>query len=159
MTISKDTKPSVLARKGLAMRDKVLGPEYVAKAMAGPNDFMTMFQDMTNEFCWGKIWSRPALSIKKRTMLSLAITAALCQTPAVKIHTHSALRAGWTRKEIGEILLHVYVYAGVYASLSSFAAANEVFDELDHEAKKKPKAAGGRRRRASVSGVRKAKSK
>ena len=145
MTTSKDAKPSALARKGLAMRRKVLGREYVAEAMAGSDDFMTMFQDVTNEFCWGKIWSRPALSIKKRTMLSLAITAALCQTPAVKIHTRSALRAGWTRKEIGEILLHVYVYAGVYASLSSFVAAKEVFDELDSEAKKKPKAAGVRK--------------
>ena len=157
MNTSKGTKPSALARKGLAMRRKVLGPEYVAKAMTDPDDFMAMFQDVTNEFCWGTVWSRPALSIKQRTMLSLAITAALCQTPAVKIHTRSALRAGWTRKEIGEILLHVYVYAGVYASLSSFMAAREVFDELDREARQKPKSAGRSRRPTAVSDARRGK--
>jgi alkylhydroperoxidase/carboxymuconolactone decarboxylase family protein YurZ len=49
------------------------------------------------------------------------------------MHVKTCLRAGWTRREIGEILLHVYVYAGVYACLSAFNAARKAFAEYEQE--------------------------
>ena len=52
------------------------------------------------------------------------------------------MRAGWSKREIGEILLHTYVYAGVYASLSGFTAAKDAFAELAAE-----EAAGKRKKR------------
>lgn len=137
MSTANRTKHSTLAKKGLAMRRKVHDPEYVKNFMGQADDFMMMFHNTTNEFCWGSIWTRSVLPIKQRTALTLAITAALSQTAAVKMHTRTALRAGWTKREIGEILLHVYVYAGVYPSLNGFLAAKEVYDELEREAKEK----------------------
>jgi 4-carboxymuconolactone decarboxylase len=98
---------------------------------------MMMFHNTTNEFCWGTVWSRPGLSPKLRSLLTLGIAASHAQTGAVKMHTRTALKAGWSRKEIGEVLIHVYVYAGVYPSLSGFLAAKEVFDELDRETTEK----------------------
>ena len=44
-----------------------------------------------------------------------------------------AIRAGCTKREIDGLLLHTYVYAGVYASFSSFLAAKEVFKEFEAE--------------------------
>ena len=70
----------------------------------------------------------------------MAATAAQSQAGAVKLHVKTWLRSGWTKREIGEILLHVYVYAGVYASLSAFAAAREAFAEYDAERKAEPRA-------------------
>jgi alkylhydroperoxidase/carboxymuconolactone decarboxylase family protein YurZ len=70
---------------------------------------------------------------KKRSALALTATAAQSQTGAVKLHVKTCLRAGWTQREIGEILLHVYVYAGVYACLSGFHAAREAIAEYERE--------------------------
>ena len=132
---------TALARKGEIIRRKIHGNAHVDKAYRDSDAFMMMFQDATDEFCWAKIWGRPGLSHKTRALISLAATAAQSQAPAVKMHTKTCLRTGWTQREIGEILLHVYCYAGVYASLSGFLAAKEAIDEVkrDKAARRKPR--------------------
>lgn len=126
-------KRSALARKGEKIRRQVHGDAHVDRGYREADDFMRMFHDVTDEFCWGTVWARPALSRKLRAMLSLAMTAAQSQAGAVKLHVKTCLRAGWTKREIGEALLHVYVYAGVYASLSGFLAAREAITEFERE--------------------------
>lgn len=126
-------KRSALARKGEIVRRKVHGDAHVDRGYRDADAFMMMFHDVTDEFCWGTVWARPGLDRKTRAALSLAATAAQSQAGAVKLHVKTCLRAGWTRREIGEILLHVYVYAGVYACLSAFHAAREAFTEYDLE--------------------------
>jgi alkylhydroperoxidase/carboxymuconolactone decarboxylase family protein YurZ len=126
-------KRSALARKGEIVRRKAHGDAHVDRGYRDADAFMMMFHDVTDEFCWGTVWARPGLDRKTRAALSLAATAAQSQAGAVKLHVKTCLRAGWTRREIGEILLHVYVYAGVYACLSAFHAAREAFTEYDLE--------------------------
>jgi len=138
-------KRSALAAKGEAVRRAAHGDAHVDRAYAQSDDFMMMFQDVTDEFCWGTVWARPGLNRKMRAMLSLTATAAQSQSGAVKMHTKTCLRAGWTEREIGEALLHVYVYAGVYASLSSFMAAKEAIAEYRAEKKPAKKATPARR--------------
>ena len=129
-------KRSALAKKGEAVRRKAHGDAHVDRNYAEADDFMRMFQDVTDEFCWGTVWARPGLNGKTRSSLSLAMAAAQNHTGAVKLHVKTCLRAGWTEKEIGEILLHVYVYAGVYPSLSAFTIAREAIAEYRAEQKK-----------------------
>jgi len=126
-------KRSALARKGEIVRRRIHGNAHVERAYREADEFMTMFQDVTDEFCWGTIWARPGLAAKTRAALSLAATAAQSQTGAVKMHVKTCLRTGWSQREIGEILLHVYAYAGVYACLSAFQVAREAFSEYARE--------------------------
>lgn len=128
-------KRSALALKGEVVRRKAHGDAHVDRGYRDADEFMMMFHDVTDEFCWGIVWARPGLDRKTRAALSLSSTAAQSQTGAVKMHVKTCLRAGWSKKEIGEILLHVYVYAGVYACLSGFHAAREAFAEYDAEMK------------------------
>jgi alkylhydroperoxidase/carboxymuconolactone decarboxylase family protein YurZ len=131
-------KRSALARKGEIVRRKIHGNAHVDRAYREADEFMTMFQDVTDEFCWGTIWARPGLAAKTRAALSLAATAAQSQTGAVKMHVKTCLRTGWTRREVGEMLLHVYAYAGVYACLSGFQAAREAFSEYERDKREQP---------------------
>jgi alkylhydroperoxidase/carboxymuconolactone decarboxylase family protein YurZ len=131
-------KRSALARTGEIVRRQIHGNAHVDRAYREADDFMTMFQDVTDEFCWGTIWARPGLAAKTRAALSLAATAAQSQAGAVKMHVKTCLRTGWTKREIGEILLHVYAYAGVYACLSGFQAAREAFSEYELENRLRP---------------------
>ena len=103
------TKRSALARKGEIVRRTVHGDAHVERRYREADNFLRMFEDVTDEFCWGAVWARPGLNHKMRAALSLAATAAQSQAGAVKLHIKTCLRTGWTRREIGEILLHVCV--------------------------------------------------
>jgi alkylhydroperoxidase/carboxymuconolactone decarboxylase family protein YurZ len=139
-------KRSPLALKGEVVRRKVHGNAHVDRGYREADEFMMMFHEVTDEFCWGTVWARPGLNQKTRAALSLAATAAQSQTGAVKMHVKTCLRTGWTKREIGEILLHVYVYAGVYACLSAFHAAREAFAEYALEERQLARKPAGRRR-------------
>lgn len=129
----KQSAKSELGCKGEIVRRKVHGDAHVDRRYRDADEFLKMFEDVTDEFCWGTVWARPGLNHKVRAALSLASTAAQSQAGAVKLHVKTCLRTGWSKREIGEILLHVYVYAGVYASLSAFATAHEAIKEYEAE--------------------------
>jgi 4-carboxymuconolactone decarboxylase len=116
---------------GRRMRIEVYGEEFVKATDAKADGFLKAYYDAADEFCYGTIWTRPKLPARTRSLIALAITAAKSQTHAVKQQVRAALRAGWTREQIGEVLLHVYCYAGCYSSLEAFVAAKETFDEID----------------------------
>ena len=113
-------------KKGLEVRRKVLGGEYVDNSIAKADDFMMAFQNITTEWCWGYAWTRPGLSHKTRSMLNLAMLTALGKPNELKLHVKGALANGLTVEEIKEILLHATVYCGIPAGLDAFKAAHEV---------------------------------
>ncbi len=115
---------------GKAIRSEVLGPEYVAKALAQADDFNKPFQDLVTEYCWGAIWSRPGLDRKTRSLLNLAMLGAMGRTHELALHVRGALRNGCTKEEIREALLQLAVYAGIPAGVEAFRTANAVFAEL-----------------------------
>jgi len=112
--------------KGLEVRRKVLGAEYVDGGIAKADDFMMAFQHITTEWCWGYAWTRPGLEHKTRSMLNLAMLTALDKPGELKLHVKGALANGVTVEEIKEILLHATVYCGIPAGLNAFKAAHEV---------------------------------
>jgi 4-carboxymuconolactone decarboxylase len=112
--------------KGLQVRRKVLGSDYVDGSLAKADDFMMAFQNITTEWCWGYAWTRPGLEHKTRSMLNLAMLTALGKPAELKLHVKGALANGVTVDEIKEILLHATVYCGIPAGLDAFKAAHEV---------------------------------
>ncbi len=112
--------------KGLQVRRKVLGTEYVDGSIAKADDFMMAFQRITTEWCWGYAWTREGLEHKTRSMLNLAMLTALNRPAEIKLHVKGALANGVTVDEIKEILLHATVYCGIPAGLDAFKAAHEV---------------------------------
>ena len=122
---------SELFRKGLTVRREVLGAEYVDSALKNADDFMAAFQQLTTEVAWGTIWTRPGLSRKTRSLLNLAMLAALNRPHELRLHLKAALGNGVTREEIKEVFLQVGVYCGIPASLDAFKQAAEVFKEID----------------------------
>jgi 4-carboxymuconolactone decarboxylase len=113
--------------KGLEVRKAVLGKEYVENSLRSADDFNRPFQEMVTEYCWGAVWGREELPRKTRSMLNLAMIAALNRPHELKIHIQGALRNGVTKDEIREIFMQVAIYAGVPAAVDSFRIAREVF--------------------------------
>lgn len=115
--------------KGMAIRRKVLGDEYVDRASANIDDFNRDFQRMVTEFCWGGVWGREGLSHKQRSLNNLGMLAALNRPHELETHVRGALRNGCTLVEIRETLLQVAVYAGVPAAVDAFRIAKRVIEE------------------------------
>lgn len=68
--------------------------------------------DLVNEFAWGTIWARPGLSLKKRSLVTLGMLAALDRQDELTRHILGALNNGATKEKIIEVFVHSAVYCG-----------------------------------------------
>jgi 4-carboxymuconolactone decarboxylase len=117
--------------RGLALRKQVLGADYVEKSMAAADAFSMPMQELSTEYCWGHVWTRPGLQLRERSILNLGMISALNRPHELKLHVKAALNNGLTRDEIREVLLQVAVYCGVPAGIDSVRIAREAFAEID----------------------------
>jgi 4-carboxymuconolactone decarboxylase len=117
--------------KGLALRKQVLGADYVERSMQGADDFSRPMQELSTEYCWGYVWTRPGLALRDRSLINIAMISALNRPHELKLHVKAALTNGLSREEIREVLLQVAVYCGVPAGIDSVRIAREAFAEID----------------------------
>jgi 4-carboxymuconolactone decarboxylase len=117
------------AEGGMTVRRAVLGDEHVDRAVANTTAFTEPFQDFITRYAWGDVWSRPGLSRPERSIVTLAVLAALHHDHELAMHVKAALRNGLTAEQIQEVLLQVAVYAGVPAANRAFAIAQGVIAE------------------------------
>ena len=120
--------------KGMAMRRKVLGDEYVDRAVANTDDFNRKFQDLLNEFCWGAVWTDEDLKPRDRSLLNLGMIGALGRMHEFEAHFRGALRNGLTQKELSAVLRQIAIYCGFPAAVDAHRVAKQV---LAAEAAKK----------------------
>jgi 4-carboxymuconolactone decarboxylase len=119
--------------KGLSLRKAVVGEDYVAKALASATDFDRPFQDLITQYGWGAVWSRPGLSLRDRSLVTLATIAALSRPDELAIHIRAALTNGCTPEEIRETFLHTTLYAGVAAGADATYLAKDIIAQHAEE--------------------------
>ena len=136
----KKPTPSKNFKAGIATRSKVLGKGYVQRAFKNADDFSMPFQEIATEFAWGVVWNRKGLSLRDRSLVTLAQCIALNRPNEIRIHLRGALRNGISKKELSELCLHSFLYCGGPASLDAFHAISAMLPEiekLEKAAKKK----------------------
>jgi 4-carboxymuconolactone decarboxylase len=117
--------------KGMAVRRAVLGDAHVDRAAAAATDFDRPFQQLITETAWGSVWSRPGWSMRERSIVTLALLAALGHDEELAMHIRATANTGATRDDIREALLHVAIYAGVPAANRAIRIAKDVFSQMD----------------------------
>ncbi|WP_246273476.1 4-carboxymuconolactone decarboxylase [Phytohabitans houttuyneae] len=120
--------------RGMGVRREVLGDAHVDRAIAGTTPLTAPFQEFITRYAWGAVWGRDGLDRRTRSCVTLAVLAALRCEEELAMHVRAARRNGLTAAEIGEVLLHTAVYAGVPAANSALAVAQRVLDELEGDA-------------------------
>jgi 4-carboxymuconolactone decarboxylase len=115
--------------RGLATRREVLGKQYVDESISKADDFNLPMQELVTEYCWDRVWNRPGLERKTRSMINIAMLTALNRPHELKLHIKGAIRNGVSRDEIREILLQTAIYCGVPAAIDSFRIAREALAE------------------------------
>ena len=114
---------------GMRVRREVLGDEHVDRALERATDLTAPFQELITRFAWGSVWARDGLDRRTRSAITLAVLTALGREQELELHVRAARRNGLTSEEIGEVLLHTAVYAGVPAANAAYAIAQRVLDE------------------------------
>lgn len=117
--------------RGMATRRKILGDAHVDRAQAATTDFDRTFQEFITESAWGTLWSRPQWTPRERSMVTIALLAALGHDEELALHIRATANTGATREDIAEALMHAAIYAGVPAANSAFRVAKQVFAQLD----------------------------
>jgi 4-carboxymuconolactone decarboxylase len=109
----------------MATRRSVLGDRHVDDATTRMTNFDGDFQAFITEGAWGSVWSRPGLTHRERSIVTIALLAALGHDDEVAMHVRATANTGASVSDIKEALLHVAVYAGVPAANRAFKIAKE----------------------------------
>jgi len=107
--------------------------------MASQTPFDAPFQRFITEVAWGSVWSRSELEPKTRSLITIALLAALGRREELEVHLRATRNTGASAEEIREALLHVAVYAGVPAANSAFALARTIVGSGDDASGPKPR--------------------
>lgn len=118
---------------GDRVRRDVLGDAHVERAAAAANELDLPFQEMITEAAWGHVWSRTDISKRERSMITIALLAALGHDEELAMHIRATANTGASADDIREVLLHVAVYAGVPAANNALKIAKRVLADMPSE--------------------------
>ena len=115
-------------KKGMQTRRSVLGDEHVDKAENSKTAFDKDFQEFITNTAWGAVWSRPGLTKRERSLITIALLAALGHEEELAMHLRATKNTGATEDDVKEVLLHTAVYAGVPVANGAIKIAKEIFN-------------------------------
>jgi len=117
--------------QGMAMRRKVLGDAHVDKARASETELDAPFQTMITEGAWGTVWTSDAISLRERSMLTLALLAATGNFEEIPMHIRATARTGASKSDVMEAFQHVAIYAGVPRANHALKLAKATYAEME----------------------------
>lgn len=120
--------------QGMKTRRSVLGDAHVDRAEKMKTAFDEPFQTLITEAAWGHVWSRPGLTKRERSLITMALLAALGHHDEVAMHTRATANTGATPDDLMEVMLHVAIYAGVPAANHNIKIIKDVLEKMHNTA-------------------------
>ena len=112
----------------MAIVADMISPE-VASLMANAktsDQFGAEIGELALDNVFGALWTRPGLSRRDRSLVTLGILIALRATEELHVHIPAALKNGLTKQEIAEVIYHASGYAGFPAAASARGIAAQI---------------------------------
>ena len=119
--------------KGMAVRRKVLGDAHVDRAERAKTPFDEPFQTLITEGAWGTVWASDGISLRERSMLTLALLAATGNFEEIPMHIRATARTGASKQDVLEAFQHAAIYAGVPRANHAIKLAKQTFAEMEAE--------------------------
>ena len=117
--------------KGMGVRRTVLGDAHVDRAEAVKTAFDASFQELITEGAWGTVWASDAISLRERSMLTLALLAATGNFEEIPMHIRATARTGASKQDVAEAFQHVAIYAGVPRANRALKIAKDTYAEME----------------------------
>lgn len=115
---------------GMEVRRKVLGDAHVDRAEANKTALDTPFQTLITEGAWGTVWASDAISLRERSMLTLALLAATGNFDEIPMHIRATANTGASQEDVMEVFQHVAIYCGVPKANHAIKLAKQTFAEM-----------------------------
>ena len=112
-------------------RRAVLGDSHVDRADALKTPLDAPFQDLITEGAWGTVWAGDAITLRERSMLTLALLAATGNFDEIPMHIRACARTGATPQDVAEAFQHVAIYAGVPRANHALKLAKQTYAEME----------------------------
>ena len=125
---------NVRYNQGMVTRRAVLGDAHVDRAEAAKTDMDQAFQTLITEGAWGTVWSSDAIAPRERSMLTLALLAALGNFDEIPMHIRATARTGASKSDVLEAFQHVAIYAGVPRANHALKLAKQTYEEMEADA-------------------------
>lgn len=116
-----------LQTRAMKTRRRVLGNAHVERAEAAKTPFDAPFQALITDAAWGHVWSRGTITLRERSMLTIALLAGLGNDHELALHIRATANTGATEADVMEALLHVAIYAGVPRANHAIRIAKDTF--------------------------------
>lgn len=126
-------EPSDRYDAGMAVRRQVLGDAHVDRAEAGKTDLDIPFQDLITRSAWGTVWASDGISRRERSMLTLALLAAMGNFEEIPMHIRATARTGASKRDVLEAFQHVAIYCGVPKANHALKLARQTYAEMEEE--------------------------
>jgi 4-carboxymuconolactone decarboxylase len=115
---------------GMKTRRAVLGDAHVDRAEAAKSPFDAPFQRMITEGAWGTLWADDTIPLRERSMLTLALLAAMGNFDEIPMHIRACANTGASPADVLQAFMHVAVYAGVPKANHAIKLAKQTYAEM-----------------------------
>ncbi|MDO5529706.1 MAG: 4-carboxymuconolactone decarboxylase [Paracoccus sp. (in: a-proteobacteria)] len=116
---------------GMKTRREVLGDAHVDRAEAAKSDFDAPFQDLITDAAWGTVWASDEITRRERSMLTLALLAAMGNFEEIPMHIRATARTGASKEDVRQVFQHVAIYCGVPRANHALKLAKETYAEME----------------------------
>jgi 4-carboxymuconolactone decarboxylase len=103
-----------------------------ARAKAVTDELGTVapkYAQLTNEVVFDDLWRRPDLSVRDRSLATIAALAAMGDADQLDLYVHRAIESGLTRAQLIEALTHLGFYAGWPKATKAITAVTTSLDK------------------------------
>ena len=119
--------------QGMETRRAVLGDAHVDRAEASKTEFDAPFQALITEGAWGAVWSRPYWEKRQRSIVTIALLAALGHDDELAMHVRATRNTGATMEDLREAMMHVAIYAGVPAANRAIKIVKQTYADMGRQ--------------------------
>ncbi len=118
---------------GMTTRRKILGDTHVDRAESNKTKFDEPFQTLITESAWGQVWSSDKITLRERSMITLALLAATGNFDEIAMHIRATANTGASKTDVMEAFQHVAIYAGVPKANHAIKIAKATYQEMENE--------------------------
>ncbi len=116
---------------GMTVRRSVLGDAHVDRAEAQKTSLDDPFQTLITEAAWGTVWASDRISLRERSMITLALLAATGNFNEIPMHIRATAQTGASKEDVLEAFQHVAIYAGVPRANHALKLAKATYAEME----------------------------
>ena len=103
--------------------------EQIKKTLTFPTEIEDDFAGYVVDTVMSGVWSRPGLSARERSLITIAALTALDRPHELELHLGLGLDNGLEKEEICEVVMHMAVYGGFPVAVEGMRIAKEVFEK------------------------------